>query len=161
MSLIKSISGIRGTVGGKIGEGLTPVDIVYMTAAYGSYITSAHCSPSIVIGRDARPSGVMISQLVAATLQSLGIQVTDFGLSTTPTVALAVSQLKAQGGIVITASHNGGEWNALKLLNKDGEYIDTMVAEEIFQLATAGSFSFVASDSNILLRFGGLLSFPT
>jgi len=146
MPLIKSISGIRGTIGGKVGEGLTPIDVLYMTAAYGRCITSDTCKRSIVIGRDARPSGVMISQLVAATLQSIGIQVIDLGLSTTPTVALAVPQFKAQGGIVITASHNPGEWNALKLLNSDGECIDATVATEIFQIAVEGEIPFLASD---------------
>lgn len=146
MALIKSISGIRGTIGGTIGEGLTPIDVVYMTAAYGKYITADCTTPTIVIGRDARPSGVLVSQLVAATLQSIGIQVLDLGLSTTPTVALAVPQLAAQGGVVITASHNPEEWNALKLLNREGEYIDATASGAVFQLAAAGHPAFVASD---------------
>lgn len=160
MSLIKSISGIRGTIGGEIGEGLTPIDVVHMTAAYGQYITAACPAPITVIGRDARPSGVMISQLVAATLQSIGIRVIDLGLSTTPSVALAVPQLSAQGGIVITASHNPGEWNALKLLNKDGEYIDAAAAADIFSLAAAGKPAFVTANQigSYLLREDGYIA---
>lgn len=112
MALIKSISGIRGTIGGKSGEGLTPVDIVKFTSAYGAWILEKTNNPRIVIGRDARISGDMVSKLVTATLQGLGIQVIDLGLSTTPTVEFAVPLEKAGGGIILTASHNPIQWNA-------------------------------------------------
>ncbi len=130
MPLIKSIAGVRGTIGGKIGESLTPVDIVKLTAAFGQQVIQPTGKHLVVIGRDARPSGAMISQLVTATLQSLGIDVIDLALSTTPTVALAIPQLQASGGIMISASHNPAPWNALKLLNQAGEYIDAVTAEK-------------------------------
>ncbi|NDE61154.1 MAG: phosphoglucosamine mutase, partial [Cyclobacteriaceae bacterium] len=116
MSLIKSISGIRGTIGGKPGEGLTPIDVVKFTAAYGTWVLEQTHIPKVVIGRDARLSGEMISNLVSSTLQGLGIEVVDLGLSTTPTVEFAVPREKAGGGIILTASHNPAQWNALKLL---------------------------------------------
>ena len=118
MALIKSISGIRGTIGGRPGDNLTPVDIVKFTAAYGKIVTEAAENKTIVVGRDARVSGEMLSNLVIGTLQSMGIDVIDLGLSTTPTVEIAVPKLQAAGGIILTASHNPGQWNALKLLNK-------------------------------------------
>ncbi|MFO0323203.1 MAG: phosphoglucosamine mutase, partial [Bacteroidota bacterium] len=125
MSLIKSISGIRGTIGGKPGEGLSPLDIVKFTSAYGVWVKQAFGSskPIIVIGRDARLSGEMLSSIVSGTLIGLGINVIDIGLSTTPTVEIAVTELKADGGIILTASHNPKQWNALKLLNNKGEFI--------------------------------------
>ncbi len=126
MSLIKSISGIRGTIGGKPGENLTPPDIVKFVTGYSIYIKSTASTEKvkIVVGRDARVSGIMVSNLVCGTLMGLGIDVIDLGLSTTPTVELAVTEYKAQGGIILTASHNPGQWNALKLLNSDGEFLD-------------------------------------
>ena len=123
MSLIKSISGIRGTIGGRPGEGLTPIDVVKFTAAYGTWVLEQTGNPTVVIGRDARLSGDMVSRLVAATLQGLGISVIDLGLSTTPTVEFAVPRENAGGGIILTASHNPTQWNALKLLNAIGEFI--------------------------------------
>ena len=126
MALIKSISGIRGTIGGKPNENLTPLDIVRFSAAYGTWIkeTVPH-SKKIVIGRDGRISGEMVRNIVVSTLTGLGLDVHDLGLSTTPTVELAVIGEKAAGGIIITASHNAKEWNALKLLNSAGEFINS------------------------------------
>ena len=121
MALIKSISGIRGTIGGKVGDNLTPLDVVKFTAAFGLWLKKDHSSAKIVIGRDARISGEMVSALVSATLQSIGIDVVDLGLSTTPTVEIAVPMEKAAGGIILTASHNPDQWNALKLLNERSE----------------------------------------
>lgn len=123
MTLIQSISGIRGTIGGKVGDNLTPQDVVKFTSAFGMWLLEHHDAPKVVIGRDARPSGELISQLVSSTFRSLSIDVIDLGLSTTPTVEYAVSNEKATGGIVITASHNPGNWNALKLLNEEGELL--------------------------------------
>ena len=125
MALIKSISGIRGTIGGKPGESLSPVDIVKFAAAYGTWIQRRHKKENlkVVIGRDARKSGEMVNTLIITTLRSLGINVTDLGLATTPTVEIAVTGLNADGGIIITASHNPAEWNALKLLNEKGEFL--------------------------------------
>ena len=117
MALIKSISGIRGTIGGKPGENLSPLDIVKFTAAFGSLITQKESGKKIVIGRDGRISGELVNRLVTSTLLSLGFDVIDLGLSTTPTVEIAVKKEGAAGGIIITASHNPKEWNALKLLN--------------------------------------------
>jgi phosphomannomutase len=146
MALIKSIAGVRGTVGGKIGAGLTPIDIVHITAAFGRKVIIPSSKKLAIVGRDARPSGGMISQLVCATLQSLGIDVIDTGLSTTPTVSLAITQEQASGGIVITASHNPAAWNALKLFNADGEYIDAQTAKEVFEWAAAGEHVFAKGD---------------
>lgn len=142
MALIKSISGIRGTIGGKTGESLTPVDIVKFASAFGSWIIENTQNPKIVIGRDARISGKMVSQLISATLQGLGIDVIDLGLSTTPTVELAVPQEKAGGGIIITASHNPIQWNALKLLQQDGEFISDADGKEVLQKAADEDFTF-------------------
>src|SRR5690242_517587 len=127
MPLIKSTSGIRGTIGGQVGDALTPIDVVTLTTAFGRWVLQQAGQRSVVIGRDARPSGPIISRLVSATLQSLGIDVVDVGLSTTPTVAIAVMKEQAGGGIVITASHNPAAWNALKLFNQHGEFIDAAV----------------------------------
>ncbi len=123
MSLIKSISGIRGTIGGKPGTSLTPIDVVKFTAAYGALIQGQNKGNKIIIGRDGRISGAMVRSLVTATLQGMGFEVIDLGLSTTPTVEMAVKMEQAAGGIILTASHNPKEWNALKLLNAAGEFI--------------------------------------
>ena len=124
MALIKSISGIRGTIGGKTNDNLTALDVVKFTAAYGTWLTAVTGKKvTVVIGRDGRISGMMVKNLVAATLSSLGIDVIDLDYSTTPTVEMAVTFLQADGGIILTASHNPKEWNALKLLNHKGEFI--------------------------------------
>jgi len=141
VTLIKSISGIRGTIGGSPGEALTPVDIVKFAAAFGTWIKS-HNGKKVIIGRDARPSGEMVSQLVASTLKGLGLHVIDLGLSTTPTVELAVVNEKAGGGIILTASHNPVQWNALKLLNDKGEFISGADGAEVLALAEAEQFDF-------------------
>ncbi|RZS95601.1 phosphoglucosamine mutase [Cecembia calidifontis] len=142
MALIKSISGIRGTIGGKPGEGLTPLDVVKFTSAYGAWVIHHTKNPKVVIGRDARISGEMISKLVSATLQGLGIDVIDLGLSTTPTVELAVPLEKAGGGIILTASHNPIQWNALKLLNDKGEFISDAEGKAILESAEKEDFTF-------------------
>lgn len=143
MALIKSISGIRGTIGGKPGESLTPTDVVKFTAAFGYLIKEeSDQKRKIVVGRDARLSGPMISQLVTSTLQSLGIDVVDLGLSTTPTVEMAVVLEKADGGIIITASHNPQNWNALKLLNNKGEFISEEEGKKLLKIAEEGSIEF-------------------
>lgn len=146
MALIKSISGIRGTIGGKPGDNLTPVDIVKFAAAYGTIITDGKTSATIVIGRDGRISGEMVQQLVVNTLTALGIDVIDLGLSTTPTVEVAVKMEKADGGIILTASHNPKEWNALKLLNSEGEFISAEIGAQVLELAANEDFSFAAVD---------------
>ena len=143
MALIKSISGIRGTIGGKSGESLTPLDVVKFTSAYGTWLKRKNPERlAIVIGRDARLSGEMVSKLVAATLQGLGFDVIDLGLSTTPTVEIAVPLENAVGGIILTASHNPIQWNALKLLNKEGEFISGKDGEEVLELADKEDFDF-------------------
>ncbi|MDP9080580.1 MAG: phosphoglucosamine mutase [Bacteroidota bacterium] len=142
MTLIKSISGIRGTIGGSVGEGLTPLDIVKFTAAYGSWAVKKSGLKKIVIGRDARISGSMVNSLVIGTLQGLGIDVIDLGLSTTPTVEVAVPDEKAAGGIILTASHNPKQWNALKLLNAEGEFISDADGKEVLEIAEASDFKF-------------------
>jgi len=146
MTLIKSISGIRGTIGGRVGDALTPIDVVALTAAFGRWLLKHADHQAVVIGRDARSSGPIIGRLVSSTLQSLGIDVIDLGLSTTPTVSIAVPQEQAGGGIVITASHNPAEWNALKLFNQDGELIDSVAAAEVFSTAQPANHTFVAAD---------------
>jgi len=135
MTLIKSISGIRGTIGGKPGDGLTPNDIVKYTAAYGRWVMQTTGINKVVIGRDARISGEMVKNLVIGTLMSIGIDVVDIGLSTTPTVEVAVPDEKAGGGIIITASHNPKQWNALKLLNADGEFINDIEGQAVLAIA--------------------------
>lgn len=137
MTLIKSISGIRGTIGGKPDEGLTPLDIVKFTSAYASLILKNHKNgqATVVVGRDARLSGPMVSSIVTGTLSGMGINVCDLGLSTTPSVEMAVVELSAQGGIILTASHNPKQWNALKLLNSKGEFISEEEGKNILQLA--------------------------
>ncbi|MEO5594388.1 MAG: phosphoglucosamine mutase [Chitinophagaceae bacterium] len=146
MALIKSISGIRGTIGGYSNENLTPPDIVKFAAAYGTWLSKQHNGKKIVIGRDGRMSGDMVSSLVINTLLALGINVVDLGLSTTPTVEMAVVWENADGGIIITASHNPKEWNALKLLNKAGEFISAEDGAAILQLASKGDFIFAGVD---------------
>jgi len=146
VALIKSISGIRGTIGGYSNENLTPPDIVKFAAAYGTWLSKQHNGKKVVIGRDGRISGDMVSSLVINTLLALGINVVDLGLSTTPTVELAVVWEQADGGIIITASHNPKEWNALKLLNKDGEFISAEDGAAILQLASRGDFVFAGVD---------------
>ncbi|HET9057559.1 MAG TPA: phosphoglucosamine mutase [Chitinophagaceae bacterium] len=141
MALMKSISGIRGTIGGKPGENLSPVDIVKFTAAFGTIIADNN-SKKIVIGRDGRISGEMIKNLVVSTLTGLGLDVVDLGISTTPTVEIAVKMENAAGGIIITASHNPKEWNALKLLNSEGEFISAEEGERVLQLAEKEDFQF-------------------
>ncbi|MEK6475974.1 phosphoglucosamine mutase [Catalinimonas sp. 4WD22] len=145
MTLIKSISGIRGTIGGEVGDALTPVDIVKYAAAYGTYIKEKNANAKVVIGRDARVSGPMVSSLVSSTLQGLGIDIVDIQLAPTPTVELAVKDEKADGGIIITASHNPGQWNALKLLNADGEFLSAEAGEEVLRIAEEGGFEFATS----------------
>ena len=143
MTLIKSISGIRGTIGGDIGNSLTPNDVVSFAAAYAVWIKSKNLNNTVIIGRDARVSGEMISNLVCSTLQLSGIDVIDIGLSTTPTVEISVLENNYSGGIVITASHNPGNWNALKLLNSSGEFISASDGHEILKIASNKTFDYV------------------
>lgn len=148
MTLIKSISGFRGTIGGQAGDNLTPIDAVLFAAAYGTWLKNQTSDQTIrvVIGRDARISGPMVSNLVANTLIGLGIHVIDLGLSTTPTVEIAVPLEKAQGGIILTASHNPKQWNALKLLNHRGEFLSAQAGAEVLALSEAGTFDFASVD---------------
>ena len=148
MSLIKSISGIRGTIGGKVDENLTPIDAVKFAAAYGSWLKGQVGKEhvKVVIGRDARISGEMIQNLVQYTLIGLGIDVVNIGLSTTPTVEVAVPMEKADGGIILTASHNPKEWNALKLLNNKGEFVSDQDGKAILKIAQENDFSFATVD---------------
>jgi phosphomannomutase len=147
LTLIKSISGIRGTIGGIAGNGLTPIDIVKFTAAYGSWVVNKTNLKKIVLGRDARISGEMVNNLVIGTLQGLGIEVIDLGLSTTPTVEIAVPMENAGGGIILTASHNPKQWNALKLLNEKGEFISDADGKEVLEIAERAEFEFADVDS--------------
>ena len=148
MTLIKSISGIRGTIGGKVGDNLTPVDAVKFASAYGTWLKEYRGKEklTVVVGRDARISGPMIHNLVINTLIGLGIDVIDLGLSTTPTVEVAVPIEKADGGIILTASHNPKQWNALKLLNEKGEFLDGAEGMKILEIADAEAFDFSAVD---------------
>ena len=150
MSLIKSISGIRGTIGGSIGDNLTPLDAVKFASAYGTWLIERNKNLEgtlkVVIGRDARISGKMISSLVSNTLVGLGIDVVDLGLSTTPTVEVAVPMEKANGGIIITASHNPKQWNALKLLNEKGEFLNGVEGEKILVIAENDAYSYAEVD---------------
>ena len=148
MTLIKSISGIRGIIGGKVGQSLSPIDVVRYTSAFGTWLKkkSINQKLTLVIGRDARVSGGMICQLVTSTLQALGIDVYDLGLSTTPTVELAVQMQNADGGIVLTASHNPKQWNALKLLNEKGEFINADDGAEVLAIAKNDDYNFVNVD---------------
>ncbi len=148
MALIKSISGIRGTIGGKPGESLSPLDIVKFSAAYGTWLQLRHKTDAlkVVIGRDARKSGGMVNGLIITTLRSLGISVTDLGMATTPTVEIAVTGLKADGGIIITASHNPAQWNALKLLNEKGEFLSSQDGLEVLSLAESDDYNFKSTE---------------
>ena len=169
MALIKSISGIRGTIGGKPGDNLTPLEIVKFTAAYGTIISAKNKKTKIVVGRDGRISGSMVRDLVVSTLTALGIDVVDLGLSTTPTVEVAVTMEKADGGIILTASHNPREWNALKLLNSDGEFISSTAGSKILELAAKEDFVFTPvdklgtatiNDSYLQKHIDAVLSYP-
>ena len=148
MTLIKSISGFRGTIGGKVDQGLTPIDAVKFAAAYGTWLKNRNpgIKIKVIIGRDARLSGQMISDLVVSTLIGLGIDVINLGLSTTPTVEIAVPMENAQGGIILTASHNPKQWNALKLLNERGEFISAKEGEALLEIANQEAFDFAEVD---------------
>ncbi len=148
MTLIKSISGIRGTIGGRVGDNLTPVDTVKFASAYGSWLKSESNKqhPTVVVGRDARISGAMIQELVMNSLVGLGIHVIDLGLSTTPTVEIAVPIEKADGGIILTASHNPKQWNALKLLNNKGEFLNAENGKKILDIAENDAYTFAEVD---------------
>lgn len=148
MTLIKSISGIRGTIGGKPGDGLSPYDVVKFTSAFATWIVKSgnKSKPTLVIGRDARISGEMVNHLVVGTLLGMGVDVIDLGLSTTPTVEVAVTDLKADGGIILTASHNPKQWNALKLLNGKGEFISAQDGADVLALAESDNIVFADVD---------------
>ena len=146
MALIKSISGIRGTIGGKTGDNLTPVDIVKFTAAYGTLLIKEGANKKIIVGRDGRISGEMVKNLVINTLQALGLEVVDLDYSTTPTVEMAVVFENAGGGIILTASHNPKEWNALKLLNSRGEFINSVDGQKVLDIAEREDFDFATVD---------------
>jgi len=148
MTLIKSISGIRGTIGGKPGEGLSPLDVVKFTAAYAVWVRSSKPSGpvTVVVGRDARISGPMVSSLVISTLSGMGCNVINIGLATTPTTEIAVTEERADGGIILTASHNPKQWNALKLLNARGEFLSAADGERILAIAESEDFEFAGVD---------------
>ena len=146
MTLIKSISGIRGTIGGKTGNNLTPLDIVKFTAAFGTLLIREGANKKIIVGRDGRISGAMVKNLVISTLQALGLQVIDLDYSTTPTVEMAVVFENAGGGIILTASHNPKEWNALKLLNSKGEFINSADGQKVLEIAEREDFIFAPVD---------------
>jgi len=146
MSLIKSISGIRGTIGGLPGENLTPLDVVKFTAAYGSLLKEKQPRPSVVVGRDGRISGPLVHSLVVQTLIALGIDVIDLGVSTTPTVEFAVVEEKATGGIILTASHNPRQWNALKLLNEQGEFLSAEAGKKVLEIGEKSQMYFTSVD---------------
>jgi phosphomannomutase len=169
LALIKSISGIRGTIGGHSGDNLTPQDIVECSAAFGQWVINKTNNPKIVIGRDARISGEIVNNLVVSTLRSQGIDVIDLGLSTTPTVEIAVPEEKAGAGIILTASHNPKNWNALKLLNQKGEFISKEDGEEVLQYIEDGAIeyaavdklgSYTANDSYIQKHIDKILALP-
>ncbi len=151
MSLIKSISGIRGTIGGRAGEGLNPLDIVKFTSAYATLIRrnlpTTNQRPKIVVGRDARISGEMVKDVVCGTLMGMGFDVVNIGLASTPTTEVAVTMEKADGGIIITASHNPRHWNALKLLNREGEFLNAAEGNEVLAIAEAEDFDFADVDN--------------
>lgn len=146
MALIKSISGIRGTIGGKPGDTLSPLDVVRFTAAYGTWLAQQSSNKTVVIGRDGRISGALVERLVISTLNALGLDVVNLGLSTTPTVEMAVVFHKAAGGIILTASHNPKEWNALKLLNHKGEFISGAEGALILETAAKDDYNFATVD---------------
>jgi phosphomannomutase len=169
VALIKSISGIRGTIGGQAGEALTPVDVVKFAAAFGTWVLQTTNNNTIVVGRDARISGDMINKLVCATLQGLGINIIDVGLSTTPTVEMAVPERRAGGGIILTASHNPKQWNALKLLNQKGEFISDEEGKLVLELAEKEAFEFAQvndlgqyqqSDEDLKKHIDAILALP-
>lgn len=149
MSLIKSISGIRGTIGSRPGEGLSPLDIVKFTAAYATFIrkNTTKTSNTIVVGRDARLSGMMVNNIVVGTLMSMGFDVVNIGLATTPTTEIAVVEEGACGGIILTASHNPKQWNALKLLNELGEFLNDAQGKEVLRIAEAEEYEFAEVDN--------------
>lgn len=171
MSLIKSISGIRGTIGGKTGDNLSPIDIVKFTAAFASIILKKEgLSKKVIVGRDARPSGPMVNDLVIATLVGMGIDVLDLGLSTTPTVEIAVPLENAAGGIILTASHNPVQWNALKLLNEKGEFISGADGQHLLDIAESEDFAFadvkhlgkvIKDDSYLQKHIDQILALPS
>lgn len=142
MTLIKSISGIRGTIGGRPGQALTPMDVVSIAGAFGMWLQKSGANKKLVIGRDARISGEMVNQLVVGSLISVGIEVIDLGLATTPTVEMAVTDMNAGGGIIITASHNPKNWNALKLLNSKGEFISDQDGKDLLQLVEDKNYTY-------------------
>ena len=146
MALIKSISGIRGTIGGKPGDTLSPLDVVKFTAAFGTWLTQQSDNKKVIIGRDGRISGEMVQRIVVSTLNALGLDVVDLGLSTTPTVEMAVVFEKAAGGIILTASHNPKEWNSLKQLNNKGEFISGEIGSKVLEIAANEDFVFVGVD---------------
>ena len=147
MAMVKSISGIRGEIGGPAGNGLTPLDIVKFVSAYATWLREGNPSAShVVVGRDARLSGEMVRQVVCGTLMGMGFDVTDIGLATTPTTELAVTWLKADGGIILTASHNPRHWNALKLLNKEGEFLSAADGNRVLELADREEFVYADVD---------------
>jgi phosphomannomutase len=148
MTLIKSISGIRGTIGGQPGDGLSPLDVVKYTAAYAEWAKQQHSgqTTTIVVGRDARISGPMVKSLVVATLSGMGCMVVDLGLATTPTTEIAVKEESAQGGIILTASHNPKQWNALKLLNQDGEFLNAAEGAKVLEIAEQEAYQFAEVD---------------
>ncbi len=148
MTLIKSISGIRGTIGGQPGEGLSPIDLVKYAAAFATWVkdSSGKQKPTVVVGRDARISGPMVSAIVVSTLTGMGCNVVNIGLATTPTTELAVTAEKADGGIILTASHNPKQWNALKLLGNKGEFLNAAEGEKVLAIADAGNYVFAAVD---------------
>jgi phosphomannomutase len=146
MALIKSISGIRGTIGGKPGDTLSPLDVVKFTAAFGTWLQQQGKKKKVIVGRDGRISGAMVQSIVTSTLNALGLNVMDVGLSTTPTVEMAVKFEDAAGGIIITASHNPKEWNALKLLNSNGEFINAEEGAIVLAIAESANFDFVSVD---------------
>ncbi len=169
MALIKSISGIRGTIGGAAGDNLTPQDIVECAAAFGYWVIQKTNNPKIVVGRDARISGEIVNNLVVSTLRSLGIDVVDLGLSTTPTVEIAVPMENAGAGIILTASHNPKQWNALKLLNDKGEFISAADATEFLALIETGNIEYATveklgsyrkDDTYIDKHINAILSLP-
>ncbi|MCX6352655.1 MAG: phosphoglucosamine mutase [Bacteroidetes bacterium] len=147
MALIKSISGIRGTIGGKAGEALTPKDIVEISSAYAEWVKQNSKNKKVVVGRDARISGLMVESIVIATLQACGLDVINLGLSTTPTVEVAVTEEGAGGGIILTASHNPKQWNALKLLNEDGEFLSAAAGQQILDIAAKGDTEYATVDN--------------
>ena len=152
MSLIKSISGIRGTIGGPAGEGLTPLDVVKFTSAFATFLKGERRTENgkrlkLAVGRDARLSGAMVDRLVVGTLQGMGVDVLETGLSTTPTTEMTVIDGHCDGGIIITASHNPKHWNALKLLNEKGEFINDAEGKEVLRLAESGEVNYADVDS--------------